>query len=420
MDHLFEQKLVNEQIALRNTLAQQDKKAKELMEQIQAYDLMLENFAVSYLENGGSPEELQELFDMAGMKEKGKAIVGKVASGVKKAAKVGGRLALAASLVASPAQGMKKVGVDAIPGTPGSPAQAAVIEKGTTTTTPAKTYDFSKGVPAFKSPEWEALGSAGQAAAVRHQIGTGNLAHIASGIGREETGGFMGIGAKPTGRVKAGAALPSTGGPARSDYRGKMSDDAVAAHLNDLLDKNPEGQATTTTTPDRVVKPAVPAVAAKEGAPKSVAFNKFMTAVPNQREYVVPERPGVRRRRGSAPSTGPVDVKPVSGSESTESTPSHVGAFSVPRGRPIVPQRTPSPSPTPSPNPSPNPSPAPTVTPKKFPVSTVPGRIQSGVGTTATARPASVGKVPAKTYTGRLARFEESVEGIIRNILNEG
>jgi hypothetical protein len=260
MDHIFEQKLVNEQIALRNTLAQQTKKVNELMEQIHAYDLMLEDFAVSYLENGGSPEELEELFNMAGLKEKGKAILSKVGEMGRTAGKVIGRHALAASLVVSPGAYLNKT---TIPGKAGTPAQAAVIEKGT------------PGTPAV-------------AATGKFEI---------TGQKHPKTGEFM---------RKDGKLLHGPDSGYISDAGEALAHSAPGSVTHTAAQKAiASARPAVPGTPDRIVKPAVPAV---PGTPAKTQTSALLTVVPNTKKYLPAQGlPRVTEKK-QKPQTGPIDV----------------------------------------------------------------------------------------------------------------
>jgi hypothetical protein len=261
MDHIFEQKLVNEQIALRNTLAQQTKKVNELMEQIHAYDLMLEDFAVSYLENGGSPEELEELFNMAGLKEKGKAILSKVGEMGRTAGKVIGRHALAASLVVSPGAYLNKT---TIPGKAGTPAQAAVIEKGT------------PGTPAV-------------AATGKFEI---------TGQKHPKTGEFM----RKDGKLLHGpdsGYISDAGEALAHSVPGSVTHTAAQKAIASARPAVPG-------TPDRIVKPAVPAV---PGTPAKTNTSASLTVVPNTKKYLPAQGlPRVTEIKKRKPQTGPIDV----------------------------------------------------------------------------------------------------------------
>jgi len=261
MDHIFEQKLVNEQIALRNTLAQQTKKVNELMEQIHAYDLMLEDFAVSYLENGGSPEELEELFNMAGLKEKGKAILSKVGEMGRTAGKVIGRHALAASLVVSPGAYLNKT---TIPGKAGTPAQAAVIEKGT------------PGTPAV-------------AATGKFEI---------TGQKHPKTGQFM---------RKDGKLLHGPDSGYISDAGEALAHSAPGSVTHTAAQKAiASARPAVPGTPDRIVKPAVPAV---PGTPAKTETSASLTVVPNTKKYLPAQGlPPVTEIKKRKPQTGPIDV----------------------------------------------------------------------------------------------------------------
>lgn len=85
----------------------------------------------------------------------------------------------------------------------------------------------------YGTPEWNAASEEERAAFVREKLAQGNMYQVLGGLSAEEEGGFLGIGARKTGRIGTKGMV----GPGASGFRGSKSQEQVAKELNDLLDK---------------------------------------------------------------------------------------------------------------------------------------------------------------------------------------
>lgn len=93
--------------------------SENLQENFESYENILEDLAISYLENGGTEDSLNELF--SGLRQRGKQIISRAAGALKQAGRIAGRVGLSASLVASPVWGPKQT-TPAVQGSDGTPA----------------------------------------------------------------------------------------------------------------------------------------------------------------------------------------------------------------------------------------------------------------------------------------------------------